>query len=125
MKVLVVGSGGREHALAWKLKQSSNVSELYCAPGNPGTALLATNIPARTSAEITEWLRSNSVDLVVIGPDNYLAEGLTDAIETLGIPVFGPTKAAAEIEWSKSYAKSLMQEEGIPTAAYRVFTDAN
>ena len=125
MKVLIVGEGGREHALAWKLKQSPKVTELFVAPGNPGTASLATNVPARTSSTILEWLKGNSVDLVVIGPDSFLAEGLTDAIQEMGIAVFGPTKAAAEIEWSKSYAKQFMVEEGIPTAKHRVFETAD
>ncbi|MFA6408422.1 MAG: phosphoribosylamine--glycine ligase [Candidatus Paceibacterota bacterium] len=121
MKVLIVGAGGREHALAWKLKQSLKVTQLYIAPGNAGTALLGENVNARTSQEILKWLETNEVDLVVIGPDNYLAEGLSDSIQAMGIRVFGPTKDAAEIEWSKSYAKQFMQEENIPTARYRVF----
>lgn len=124
MKVLVVGGGGREHALVWKLKQSRKVKEIYVAPGNPGTASLGTNISARTSNEILDWVKQNKVDLVVIGPDNHLAEGLTDELQKLNIAVFGPTKSAAEIEWSKSYAKQFMQEEGIPTARHRVFETA-
>lgn len=121
MKVLIVGSGGREHALAWKLKQSPKVTQTFIAPGNAGTALVGTNVTARTSEEILEWLGKNKADLVVIGPDNYLAEGLSDSIQAMGVAVFGPTKAAAEIEWSKSYAKEFMQEENIPTARYQVF----
>ncbi|MDP3956554.1 MAG: phosphoribosylamine--glycine ligase [bacterium] len=121
MKVLIVGSGGREHALAWKLKQSKKVTGIFIAPGNAGTALCGENVEAKTSGEILEWLKQNKVDLVVIGPDNYLAEGLTDSIQKIGMPVFGPTKAAAEIEWSKSYAKQFMLEEGIPSARYQVF----
>jgi phosphoribosylamine---glycine ligase len=125
MKVLVVGTGGREHALAWKLKQSSKLSQLYVAPGNPGTQGVAENVPAESVEEILAWLGQNPIDLVVIGPDRYLAEGLTDRIQELGIPVFGPTRDAAEIEWSKSYAKQLMRDAGIPTAAYEVFADAD
>jgi len=121
MKVLVIGGGGREHALVWKLKQSPKVAQIFIAPGNAGTALLGENVSARTSKEILEWLKNNAVDLVVIGPDNYLAEGLSDSIQEMNIKVFGPTKAAAEIEWSKSYAKQFMQEENIPTALYKVF----
>ena len=102
MKVLVVGSGGREHAITWKLKQSKRIEELYVAPGNPGTGEIAENINATTKDEILNWLKINKVDLVVIGPDRYLIEGLTDSIQELGILVFGPTKSAAEIEWSKS-----------------------
>ncbi len=125
MKVLIVGSGGREHALAWKLKQSSKVSHLYIAPGNPGTEEIGENVAAQTSEEILEWLRGNKVDLVVIGPDRFLAEGLTDSVQELGLAVFGPTRAAAEIEWSKSYAKQLMEEECIPTARYEAFSSAS
>lgn len=121
MKVLIVGSGGREHALAWKLKQSKKVTQIFIAPGNAGTASCGQNIEIRTSSEIIDWLKQNKVDLVVIGPDNYLAEGLADSIQKIGVPVFGPTKAASEIEWSKSYAKQFMKDVGIPSATYRVF----
>jgi len=124
MKVLIIGGGGREHSLAWKLKQSPKVAQIFIAPGNAGTASLGENIYARTSKEILEWLQTNKVDLVVIGPDSYLAEGLSDSIQSMGIRVFGPTKSAAEIEWSKSYAKQFMQEEGIPTACYQAFETA-
>jgi phosphoribosylamine--glycine ligase len=125
MKVLLVGDGGREHALAWKLKQSLKVTQIYIAPGNPGTATVGINVNVSNTKEILEWLSAHEVDLVVIGPDNYLAEGLTDLLQAKGIPVFGPTKAAAEIEWSKAYAKQFMLEEGIPTARSRVFTTAD
>src|SRR3989344_2150970 len=121
MKVLIVGSGGREHALAWKLKQSPRVTKIFIAPGNAGTALCGENVEAKTSDEILNWLKQNKVNLVVIGPDSYLREGLTDAIQKIGVSVFGPTKAAAEIEWSKSYAKQFMMAENIPTARYQVF----
>jgi phosphoribosylamine--glycine ligase len=124
MTVLIVGAGGREHALAWKLKQSPKVHKIFISPGNAGTALVGENINAKTQSEILGWLRTNPVDLVVIGPDNHLVEGLTDAIKEIGIKVFGPTKAAAKIEWSKSYAKQFMLEEGIPTARHRVFETA-
>ena len=124
MKVLIVGSGGREHALAWKLGQSPKLEKIYIAPGNAGTALVGKNIPAKTTDEIVLWLKDNPMDLVVVGPDNYLAEGIVDEVQKLRITVFGPTKAAAEIEWSKSYAKQFMREERIPTAQYRVFTTA-
>lgn len=121
MKIFIVGGGGREHALAWRLKQSPKVTQIFIAPGNAGTALIGINVNASTSNEILGWLKDNPVDLVVIGPDNYLAEGLTDSIQQIGVPVFGPTKAASEIEWSKSYAKQFMSEVGIPTANYQVF----
>ncbi len=121
MKILIVGSGGREHALAWKIKQSSKVEELFIAPGNPGTAKLGTNISITKTEEIIDWLKENEVDLVLIGPDNYLADGIVDEIQKMEIAVFGPTKDASEIEWSKSFAKQFMQEEGIPTARFKVF----
>lgn len=124
MQILVVGNGGREHALTWKLKQSPKVTKIFIAPGNPGTAELGINIPAKSTEEIIEWLKVNPVDFVVIGPDQYLAEGLTDKIRELGILVFGPSKEAAEIEWSKAYAKQLMFEEGIPTAESLTFSNS-
>jgi len=125
MEILVIGSGGREHALVWKLKQSPKVKKIFVAPGNAGTAKLAINLPISKSEEITEWLKENPIDLVVIGPDNYLAEGIVDKLNELQIPVFGPTKNASEIEWSKVYAKELMKEEGIPTAKFEIFNDIN
>ncbi len=121
--ILIIGSGGREHALAWKLKQSPKVSKIFIAPGNAGTALLGENLSLKSSSEIIEWLKDNEVSLVVIGPDDYLAEGLTDKIKELNIPVFGPTQMASQIEWSKSFAKKLMEEEGIPTAKSKTFND--
>ncbi|MGH7175365.1 MAG: phosphoribosylamine--glycine ligase, partial [Minisyncoccia bacterium] len=124
MDVLVVGGGGREHALAWKLAQSPRVERLFCAPGNPGIAKVAENVAARSTEEIIAWLKEHAVDLVVIGPDHYLAEGLSDKARALGLNVFGPSQAAAEIEWSKAYAKQLMLEEGIPTARHRTFSTA-
>lgn len=124
MNILIVGSGGREHALAWKLKQSPKVTQLYIAPGNPGTSELGTNIPAKSTFEIVEWLKINTMDLVVIGPDQYLAEGIVDKVKALNIPVFGPTQSAAEIEWSKAYAKQFMFEEGIPTAESKTFLNS-
>ena len=123
MKVLVIGSGGREHALVWKLKQSPTVRDIFVAPGNAGTAQMATNLLLSTTNEIVDWLKKNRADLVVVGPDSYLEEGIVDKIKELGIPVFGPTKAATEIEWSKSFAKQFMKEEGIPTASFHVFSD--
>jgi len=123
MKILVVGSGGREHTLVWKLKQSPTVRDIFVAPGNAGTGQIAENLPLVTTNEIIEWLKKNKVDLVIVGPDNYLEEGIVDEIKKLKIPVFGPTKVAAEIEWSKSFAKQFMQEEGIPTASFHVFSD--
>lgn len=123
LKILIVGRGGREHALAWKITQSKKVSKLFITPGNAGTALLGENLELTTSDEILEWLKKNPVDIVIIGPDDYLADGLTDKIQSLNIFVFGPTKTAAEIEWSKSFAKKLMLEEGIPTAKSESFIE--
>ena len=110
MDVLIVGSGGREHALAWKLKQSPKVKNIFVAPGNAGAAEIATNINISKTAEIIKWLKKNKIDLVVIGPDEHLADGLIDKLKKLNIPVFGPTKSAAKIEWSKSFSKQFMKE---------------
>jgi len=123
MDVLIIGNGGREHALAWKIKQSSKVSHIFIAPGNAGTSLVGTNINISKVEDVIEWIKNNHVDLVIVGPDDYLAKGIVDKVESLRIPVFGPTKAAARIEWSKAFAKQFMKEEGIPTAAYEIFTN--
>lgn len=123
MDILITGSGGREHALAWKLKRSAKVSKIFVAPGNAGTAQVAENISASKTEEIIEWIKNNPIDLVIVGPDDHLAEGIVDKLEKLGIAVFGPTQAAAEIEWSKSFAKQFMKEEGIPTASCEIFNN--
>ena len=123
MDILIVGGGGREHALAWKIKQSQKIKDIFIAPGNPGTAKLGINIPIQKKEEIIDWLEKNKVGLVLIGPDNFLADGIVDEIENLGIPVFGPTKEASKIEWSKSFAKQFMLDEGIPTAKFMVFNN--
>ena len=123
MKILIVGCKGSEHALAWKLHQSTKVSKIYIAPGNAGTASLGENIPISKTTEIIEWLKVNKVDLVVIGSARYLEKGLTDELLKIGVPVFGPTKEAAQIEWSKSFAKKFMHRAGIPTAPFEIFND--
>ncbi len=123
MDILIIGSGGREHALAWKLKRSPKIRNIFVAPGNTGTTTIAKNIELSSTEDIIEWVKKNHIGLVVVGPDNYLAEGIVDRLEALGVRTFGPTKAASEIEWSKAFAKNFMKEEGIPTANYQVFTD--
>ena len=127
MKVLLIGNGGREHALAWKLAQSPTVSDLYIAPGNPGTAELGHNVDIGVMdfAKIEKFTRENSIGLVVIGPEDPLAGGLTDHLQkTTTAKVFGPSKAAAQLEGDKWFAKELMRHQAVPTAEARVFTDA-
>jgi phosphoribosylamine--glycine ligase len=125
MKVLLIGSGGREHALAWKLRQSPLLTRLYAAPGNPGIAALADIValdPADHAA-VAAFCRRESVGLVVVGPEVPLVAGLADDLAAAGIKVFGPGRAAARLEGSKGFTKDLCAEAGIPTAAYRRFTD--
>ena len=119
MRVLLVGSGGREHALAWKLAQSPTLTELHAAPGNPGIARLAHCHPisAGDGEGLLALARSLGIDLVVVGPEAPLVSGLADVLRRLGIAVFGPSKAAAAIEGSKSFAKEVMAAAGVPTAA--------
>lgn len=126
MKVLIVGGGGREHAIAWKIKQSKRDIDLYCAPGNGGISELATcvDIGASDIEAMVKWAKENAIDLVFVAPDDPLALGMVDALEREGIRAFGPNKAAAEIEASKSYSKWLMKKYNIPTAAFEVFDDA-
>lgn len=125
MNVLVVGSGGREHALLYRLAQSPSVHRLYAAPGNPGTASLATSLPVSPTdlAGIVRSAKDHRVDLVVVGPEDPLAMGLVDALAAAKIPAFGPTAAAARIEADKWFAKELMKHQAVPTADARVFTD--
>jgi len=125
MKVLVIGGGGREHAICWKLKQSQRLTQLYCAPGNGGIANIATcvPIPANSIEEIVEYAVSEKFDLVFVAPDDPLALGLVDRLESAGIRAFGPRAKAAEIEASKAFSKNLMKKYAIPTADYEIFTD--
>ncbi len=116
MKILVVGSGGREHALVWKLKQSAGVDQMFCAPGNAGTAQVAENvaIPATDLPALLRFAKENAVDLTVVGPDDPLALGIVDLFTGEKLRVFGPTKSAARIESSKIFAKELMRAQRIP-----------
>src|SRR3954464_14700465 len=127
MRILVVGSGGREHALAWAIAASPLVDKIYAAPGNAGIAEEAECVPIAVSdtAGIVDFCRRNRIDFVVVGPEAPLVAGLVDALEAAGIAAFGPTKAAAALEGSKSFMKDLCAREGIPTAAYRRFRDAD
>ena len=125
MTVLVVGSGGREHALAWKLLQSPRVGAVWVAPGNGGTARdpRLKNLPITDVQALRDWAVAQAVDLTVVGPEAPLAAGLVDAFRAAGLAVFGPTRAAAQLESSKAFSKAFMQRHGIPTAAYDTFTD--
>lgn len=124
MKVLIVGGGGREHAIAWKLAQNTEIKEIYCAPGNAGIAQLAQCVPLKATdiAGIARFVAEKGIDYTVIGPDDPLAMGLTDRLLAQGSKVFGPTQAAARIESSKIFSKNLMKKYNIPTAEYAVFT---
>ena len=125
MKVLVVGSGGREHAICWALHKSPKVTELYCAPGNGGIGEIArcVDVKATDIPGMVAWAKENQMDFVMVAPDDPLAMGMVDAMETSGIRAFGPKANAAIIEGSKAFSKALMKKYGIPTAAYEVFTD--
>jgi phosphoribosylamine--glycine ligase len=125
MKVLLIGNGGREHALAWKLAQSSRVTALFIAPGNPGTAEVGENVPIGVMEfdKIEKFVKQNNIGLVVIGPEDPLAAGLADRIDALGVKVFGPSKEAAQLESDKWFAKELMRHQSVPTAEARSFSD--
>ena len=122
MKVLVVGGGGREHAICWKLAQSPKITELYCAPGNAGIADVATcvNVKATDVEGMVKWAKDNAMDFVMVAPDDPLALGMVDAMDEAGIPAFGPRANAAIIEASKAFSKALMKKYNIPTAAYEI-----
>ncbi|TVQ39782.1 MAG: phosphoribosylamine--glycine ligase, partial [Geminicoccaceae bacterium] len=125
MRVLVVGSGGREHALVWALEASPLVTALFAAPGNPGMTELATLVPlgATDVAGLVDWSKANAIDLVVVGPEAPLAAGLVDALEAAGVKAFGPSRAAAQLESSKAFAKAFCARHRIPTAEFAVFDD--
>ncbi len=126
MKILVIGNGGREHAIVWRLAQDTVRPELFCAPGNAGTAALATNLPigAEDVPAIVAWAKEHRPDLTVVGPEAPLCAGLTDALEAEGLKVFGPCRAAARLEGSKAFSKEVMEAAGVPTARFRVYTDS-
>lgn len=126
MNVLLIGGGGREHALAWKLVQSPRLKRLYCAPGNAGIAQVAecVSLDLADHAAIVRFCKDKTIGLVVIGPEAPLVAGLADDLEAAGLKVFGPSRAAAQLEGSKGFTKDLCAEYGIPTAAYRRFTEA-
>ena len=126
MKILVIGSGGREHALVWKLKQSSSVDRIFCAPGNAGTAAIAENVAVSATdlAQLLSFAKQNNVDLTVVGPDDPLAMGIVDLFTADKLRIFGPTKSAARLESSKIFAKELMRSQKVPTAQARTFSDS-
>ena len=127
MNILVIGSGGREHTLAWKLAQSPKATKLYAIPGNPGMAAVAecvSGISITDNAAVVDFAKAKKIDLAVVGPEVPLTNGMVDALNAVGIKAFGPTKLAAEIEGSKAFSKGLMKKYGIPPAKYEVFTDA-
>ncbi len=126
MKILVIGSGGREHALAWRLLQSPRASKVYVAPGNAGTAREEgiENVPLTRTADLIEFVNKNNILLTVVGPEAPLADGVVDAFQAAGLRIFGPTQKAAQLESSKDFSKSFMQRHGIPTAAHATFSDA-
>jgi phosphoribosylamine--glycine ligase len=125
MRILLVGGGGREHALAWKIAQSDACEQLFVAPGNAGIATLAECVPIapKDLPALVRFAREQRIDLVVVGPESPLIGGLADAMQAAGIPCFGPSRAAAQLEGSKAFAKQLMAEIGVPTAPFRVFDD--
>lgn len=125
MKVLVIGGGGREHAILWKLAQSPKVTKLYCTPGNGGTDELAQNVPigVHDFAALSQFVKDEEINLTVVGPEDPLLAGIVDHFSQRGLPIFGPSAQAAQIEGSKTFAKDLMKRHNIPTAAYESFTD--
>src|SRR3954447_23724974 len=126
LKVLVVGKGGREHALCWKLKQSPKVRAVFCAPGNAGTAIDAQNVPIETGdfRSLIQFAKREGIGLTIVGPEEPLTNGIVDAFQREGLRIFGPRRDAAELEGSKVFAKELMRQAGIPTADYRIFRSA-
>lgn len=124
MNILVIGSGAREHAIVWKLRQSRSLQALYCAPGNAGVGAMSQLVPLKPGdiAGLLRFARENKIDLTVVGPEQPLVEGIVDQFEAAGLRIFGPSKAAAMLEGSKAFAKDFMAKQGIPTARYRSFS---
>ncbi|MEX0747437.1 MAG: phosphoribosylamine--glycine ligase, partial [Rhodothermales bacterium] len=124
MRILVIGSGGREHAIAWTLSRSSRAGEIFVAPGNTGTRKVGTNVPIRDDDVdgLAEFARKNEIDLTIVGPEKPLVLGVVDKFRSLRLPVVGPTAAASRLEGSKAFAKEFMMRHGIPTAAHETFT---
>src|SRR3972149_1206567 len=126
MRVLVIGSGGREHALVWTPSQSPQITALYAAPGNPGMARYATCVPIKADAldDLVAFADRERIDLTVVGPELPLILGIVDSFEARGLAIFGPTQSAAALEGSKAFAKGLMAKHGIPTARFQTFQDS-
>ncbi len=124
MRVLVIGGGGREHALVWKINQSPKVTDVYCAPGNAGTAEIAKNVPIAADQidQLLTFAEENEIGLTVVGPEQPLVMGIVDRFEEKGLRIFGPTARAAELEGSKAFSKNIMKKYGLPTAEYEIFT---
>jgi phosphoribosylamine---glycine ligase len=124
MRVLVIGGGGREHALVWKISQSPKVTDIYCAPGNAGTSEIAHNVPIAADQidQLLEFAQKNDIGLTVVGPEQPLVMGIVDQFEEKGLRIFGPTGRAAELEGSKAFSKDIMKKYGLPTAEYEIFT---
>ena len=125
LKILIIGGGGREHAVGWKVAQSSRAGDLYFAPGNAGTLKLGTNvnISATDISKLVKFAKKEKIDLTLALPDDPLALGIVDSFQAEGLRIWGPTKAASELELSKAYAKDFMKRHNIPTAKYEIFTD--
>ena len=125
LKILIIGSGGREHAIGWKVKQSPKCGDIFFAPGNAGTLRLGTNIDIKATdiQGLLEFVKREKVDMTLALPDDPLALGIVDLFQSNGLRIFGPTKSAAQLEWSKAFAKAFMQRHGLPTAKFKTFTD--
>ena len=125
MKILIIGNGGREHALAWKIKQSPRVTDIFVAPGNAGTARDAVNVPIAVDdiAGLVKFAKAERIDLTVVGPEIPLSLGVVDAFESEKLRIFGPSRAAAQLEASKAFCKNLLRQADVPTADFQVFRE--